>query len=599
MSDVTLRFLIFGEDKGAAKTTEEVASRGERAARKMSGAFSRLGGAIGGELGDLLDKVGAGIDSVADSGGRLGTKLAVGGAGLLGLGTLMQSVGSANVAAEKALQTAIENTGGSLEDYKDQIDQVVAANQRFGTGDDETKNALASLVQLTGDAGKSLRYMGLASDLAASKHMSLQGATDLIGRAINGNNKIFKQYGIDAPKSAADVDRALSELAAKLNGSAAAASDNFNGKIKALKTTLGDTAADISAKWGPAVQVAGTVALVAGTAIEILAARKSAAAVASAAAAAATTAQTAAEVAGTAAKGAGTAATVVGTAATTGSTLATKAAAAGQWLLNAALSANPIGLVVIALLALVAGLVYAYKHSETFRRVVKAGLEVVKAGFSILWEVAKPVLRQMVNNLKILGAALGWLWKHALRPLVSAWITGFAAMLKMMAAAARAVGLTTLAKKLDNAADKAMKLRNAINNIPSNKKISIDYYIRQHGMTPQAARNAQMGTDLRRARGGDANAGRAHTVGEEGEEIYTPFVSGRIIPHHLMATQLGSAASYMGRSRSPRVSAAGRGLGRVDVHVVTETIVKDQNGRELTRTLREHKRTLGVASLGL
>jgi hypothetical protein len=42
-----------------------------------------------------------------------------------------------------------------------------------------------------------------------------------------------------------------------------------------------------------------------------------------------------------------------------------------QWLLNAALSANPLGLVTIAVAALVAGIVVAWKRSETFRDIVK------------------------------------------------------------------------------------------------------------------------------------------------------------------------------------------------------------------------------------
>lgn len=57
----------------------------------------------------------------------------------------------------------------------------------------------------------------------------------------------------------------------------------------------------------------------------------------------------------------------------------TKAYAAVQWVLNAALSANPIGLVVIALVALGAGLVVAYKKSETFRRVVDNAFAGVRA----------------------------------------------------------------------------------------------------------------------------------------------------------------------------------------------------------------------------
>jgi tape measure domain-containing protein len=46
---------------------------------------------------------------------------------------------------------------------------------------------------------------------------------------------------------------------------------------------------------------------------------------------------------------------------------------------NAVLAMNPIGLVVIALAALVAGLVVAYKRSDTFRAIVNAAFSAVKA----------------------------------------------------------------------------------------------------------------------------------------------------------------------------------------------------------------------------
>lgn len=50
----------------------------------------------------------------------------------------------------------------------------------------------------------------------------------------------------------------------------------------------------------------------------------------------------------------------------------TRIGAAAQWALNVAMTANPIGLVVIAIAALVGGLIYAYKHSERFREIVNA-----------------------------------------------------------------------------------------------------------------------------------------------------------------------------------------------------------------------------------
>lgn len=65
--------------------------------------------------------------------------------------------------------------------------------------------------------------------------------------------------------------------------------------------------------------------------------------------------------------------------ATTAQAGAAKAAAAGQWVLNAALAANPVGLVVIAVLALVAAVVIAYKRSETFRAIVQAAMAAATA----------------------------------------------------------------------------------------------------------------------------------------------------------------------------------------------------------------------------
>lgn len=60
-----------------------------------------------------------------------------------------------------------------------------------------------------------------------------------------------------------------------------------------------------------------------------------------------------------------------------GKTAVLKAFAAGQWLVNAAMSANPIGLVVIAIVALIAIFILAWKRSETFRAIVTGAMNAV------------------------------------------------------------------------------------------------------------------------------------------------------------------------------------------------------------------------------
>lgn len=69
---------------------------------------------------------------------------------------------------------------------------------------------------------------------------------------------------------------------------------------------------------------------------------------------------------------------------------ATKAITAAQWLWNAALTANPIGIVIVAIGALVGGIVYAWNKFEGFRAVLFG-----------LWEVFKTVFNNIAGLFKV------------------------------------------------------------------------------------------------------------------------------------------------------------------------------------------------------
>ncbi|HEV8653104.1 MAG TPA: hypothetical protein VG276_27860 [Actinomycetes bacterium] len=75
---------------------------------------------------------------------------------------------------------------------------------------------------------------------------------------------------------------------------------------------------------------------------------------------------------------------------------ATKVWAGAQWLLNAAMSANPLVLVGLLIAGLVAGIVIAYQKSETFRKVVQS-----------VWSGIKQAVGTAVNF--IIGLLRGWL----------------------------------------------------------------------------------------------------------------------------------------------------------------------------------------------
>jgi hypothetical protein len=73
--------------------------------------------------------------------------------------------------------------------------------------------------------------------------------------------------------------------------------------------------------------------------------------------------------------------------ATEAETAATAGAAEAQWSLNAAMDANPVGLIVIALVALVAVFILLFKHSTAFRTAVTTAFHAVQAAalFAFNW----------------------------------------------------------------------------------------------------------------------------------------------------------------------------------------------------------------------
>ena len=87
------------------------------------------------------------------------------------------------------------------------------------------------------------------------------------------------------------------------------------------------------------------------------------------------------------------------------STIATKASAAAQWLLNIAMDANPIMLVVLAIIALVAILGYLYFNNEQVRAAID-GL-----GQTFMW-VGQIMYSSIINAVNWIIGALQNLWNY-------------------------------------------------------------------------------------------------------------------------------------------------------------------------------------------
>lgn len=109
----------------------------------------------------------------------------------------------------------------------------------------------------------------------------------------------------------------------------------------------------------------------------------------------------------------------------------TKIATAAQWLWNTALSANPIGLVVAALAALAAGVIYAYQKVGWFRGAIYAAWEYMKGFGSAIKELVINRIKDILRGITGLGKALMQFFNGDWK---AAWETGKSATADLMGA---------------------------------------------------------------------------------------------------------------------------------------------------------------------
>jgi SLT domain-containing protein len=94
-----------------------------------------------------------------------------------------------------------------------------------------------------------------------------------------------------------------------------------------------------------------------------------------------------------------------------------RGATIAQIAFNAVMNANPVILVITAILALGAALIVAYQRSETFRSIVQAAWAGIQTAAMFVWNsVLKPAFAGLMAGLSALGAAFTWLWASVIKP---------------------------------------------------------------------------------------------------------------------------------------------------------------------------------------
>jgi rare lipoprotein A (peptidoglycan hydrolase) len=121
----------------------------------------------------------------------------VGGAGIVGG---LEAVAHASIEAGKAqaaLDAQLKAVGISYKGHQKEIDGVLEKTSRLtGFMDKDLEGALGNIVRSTGNLGQSFKLLGLATDIARTKHIAVADAGQLVGKIFAGNTRVLKSLGL-------------------------------------------------------------------------------------------------------------------------------------------------------------------------------------------------------------------------------------------------------------------------------------------------------------------------------------------------------------------------------------------------------------------
>lgn len=221
---------ILGNADGAIAAFKKLAREGQESFEKVQSIGSKLGAAF-----DFVKK-GAFI--------ALGALTAVGGAAAAAV-----AAAAADEKSQKSLEAQLIRSAGATQAQVDATERFVQqAMIATGIADDELRPAFGNLARATGDLEKSQRLFALALDISAATGRDLEAVTLGLGRAATGNIGALTRLGIpldENTKKSKDFGAALVTLEKQFGGASAVAADTFSGRVKILKTSLGEVVEEI------------------------------------------------------------------------------------------------------------------------------------------------------------------------------------------------------------------------------------------------------------------------------------------------------------------------------------------------------------------
>ena len=182
-------------------------------------------------------------------------------AAIAGLGFAL--VGATKAAMEDQaeqvqLALALENvTGATDEQIKATEDMISKMSLASGVADSELRPAFASLVRGTKDIATATDALALAQDISAGSGKDLATVSDALAKAYGGNMKGLQSLSPEIKamiKDGASLEDVINVLGGSFGGASAAAAETAEGGMKRLGIALAETKESIGAALIPVVE---------------------------------------------------------------------------------------------------------------------------------------------------------------------------------------------------------------------------------------------------------------------------------------------------------------------------------------------------------
>jgi hypothetical protein len=313
-------------------------------------------------------------------------------------------------AEQVQLALALENvTGATDAQVKASEDMISKMSLASGVADSELRPALASLVRGTKDIEEANKALALAQDISAGSGKDLATVSDALAKAYGGNMKGLAALSPEIKmmiKDGASLSDVMDVLGGNFGGASAAAAATAEGGMKRLGIALAETKESIGAALIPVVEALLPYLIALGawaqenTKVFLI-------------------------VAGAIG---GIAVTILALNA------AMKVYAAAQMIVNgvvavfnALLLANPVTLIVLAIVAFIAILTALYFKFDTVRKIVDTVFKGMLAGGKAVFDGLTTYFDGVFAIFKTLFNAIAKLWNNTIGKLsfsVPDWVPG-------------------------------------------------------------------------------------------------------------------------------------------------------------------------------